>query len=306
MREFTLTKSKAAPAVKGGAQPVARLGVLLALALLLQAVEGMLPPVGLPGMKLGLANTAVLLALELWGLRPALVLMLCRQVLGSILTGKLLSVGFYLGLTGGLASILFMGLWLGCCGNRRDLLTTSILGAIAHNWGQLLAARFLVGHEAVIWYLPLLTLAAVPCGALVAGLCRPLLGLFREKSIPFFRLDWKPVLLLGCVAVLSLGLPLAGVTGEAASTAVIKVNGEVVKTLSLKEEKTIPVRGEGHTYTVEVQSGQVRVREADCPDQVCARTGFISRPGQSIVCVPGHLVITVAGTDSGELDGMLP
>lgn len=94
MREFTLTKSKAAPAVKGGAQPVARLGVLLALALLLQAVEGMLPPVGLPGMKLGLANTAVVLALELWGLRPALVLMLCRQVLGSILTGKLLSMGF--------------------------------------------------------------------------------------------------------------------------------------------------------------------------------------------------------------------
>lgn len=307
MKEWSLTKPATVPAVRRGAQGVARLGVLLALALLLQAVEGMLPPLGLPGVNLGLANTVVLLALELWGLRPAFILMVCRQILGGILTGKLLSVGFYLGLAGGLASIFLMYVWQGRSKNRGDLLTTSILGAIAHNWGQLLAARFIINHEAVVWYLPLLTLAAVPCGAVVAGLCRPLLKFFSERKIPFFRPDWKAAFLLVCIAGLSVGLPFA-VSGAGAEPdrAEITVGGEAVKTLSLEEDGLWRVDGRGHTYTLEVKGGQIRVLVADCPDQVCVRTGFISRPGQSIVCVPGQLVITLTGSAGGELDGILP
>lgn len=306
MKELSLTKP-AAPGLRG-AQPVARLGVLLALALILQAVEGMLPPLGLPGVKLGLANTAALLALELWGWRPAFVLVVCRQVLGGILTGKLLSIGFYLGLTGGLASILVMYAWQAFRQDKGDLVTTSMAGAVAHNWGQLLAARFLLSHGALAWYLPMLTLAAVPCGALVAGLSRPLIKLFEGRSVSFCRPDWKAVSLLACCLVLSVAVPFTGpgAKGAAAGMAEVKVGGERILKVSLEEDGVYPVQGRGHTYTVEVREGKIRIQAAGCPDQACVRTGFISRPGQSIVCVPGQLVITLTGQAGGEIDGMLP
>ena len=52
----------------------------------------------------------------------------------------------------------------------------------------------------------------------------------------------------------------------------------------------------GYTLTVDSADGWVDVTHADCPTQDCKHSGAIKRSGQSIVCLPAHIVITLAGT----------
>ena len=58
--------------------------------------------------------------------------------------------------------------------------------------------------------------------------------------------------------------------------------------------------GERGSNTIQVEPGRIRVLEADCPDQVCVRQGWISDEVTPIVCLPHRLVIQVSGgTDAG-------
>ena len=56
----------------------------------------------------------------------------------------------------------------------------------------------------------------------------------------------------------------------------------------------------GSENIIEISGGSVRMIYADCPDKICVRTGAISRSGQSIVCAPHRVVITIAGSDGKE------
>jgi hypothetical protein len=86
-------------------------------------------------------------------------------------------------------------------------------------------------------------------------------------------------------------------------TAVISVDGSEVDRLSLQglTETERTIQGNGYTLQVVLSADGVRVAEADCPTQDCVHTGTITRGGQSIVCLPGRVIITLEGgseTDS--------
>lgn len=49
-----------------------------------------------------------------------------------------------------------------------------------------------------------------------------------------------------------------------------------------------------------IRNGGVFMEEADCPDQICAKTGFIDKPGQSIVCLPNKLVVEIVANNESE------
>ena len=55
---------------------------------------------------------------------------------------------------------------------------------------------------------------------------------------------------------------------------------------------------DGYTLTVAVENGAVRVSESDCPNQDCVHSGAISRAGQSIVCLPARVAVTLEGAAS--------
>lgn len=56
--------------------------------------------------------------------------------------------------------------------------------------------------------------------------------------------------------------------------------------------------GDGREATLELlESGKVRVTESTCPDKICVRTGWIGRPGQSIVCLPNRVVVRIEGSE---------
>lgn len=80
--------------------------------------------------------------------------------------------------------------------------------------------------------------------------------------------------------------------------AVIKVQGKNAGRIDLKpggEYSAFTVKGRLGSSTVEVEGGKVRMKDAPCPEKLCVRQGWISRPGESIVCIPGEIIIRIEG-----------
>ena len=145
--------------------------VLTAAALVTFVIELQLPQLtGIPGIKPGIANIFTLFALCWLGRGWALALMAVRVALGCIVTGRIMALGY--SLAGGLLAFAAMAALLYVI-PERQLWVVSIFGAMAHNLGQLLVARFVAGVTAIWYYLPVLLLSALITG-LFTGLCAQL------------------------------------------------------------------------------------------------------------------------------------
>lgn len=80
--------------------------------------------------------------------------------------------------------------------------------------------------------------------------------------------------------------------------ALIKVDGRLVKTVSLDRDQTITL-DQAPGVVIEVKNGAIGFIKSDCPDQICVQTGFISRQGQVAVCLPNKTVIEIPKGSSG-------
>ena len=140
------------------------LAMLTAVAMILSYVESLLPSVGIPGVKMGLANIAVIFALLRFGWKEAAVLSLVRVVLVSLLFG---SVGAMLySLAGAVLSLAVMALL-----RRIDRFSTvgiSVAGGVAHNAGQILMAMLILQTKQLLGYLPVLAVSGIAGGVLTA------------------------------------------------------------------------------------------------------------------------------------------
>lgn len=146
------------------------LAMLTAVAMILSYVESLLPSVGIPGVKMGLANIAVIFALFRFGWKEAAALSLVRVVLVSLLFG---SVGAMLySLAGAVLSLAVMALL-----RRIDRFSTvgvSVAGGVAHNAGQILMAMLILQTKQLLGYLPVLAVAGI-AGGVLTGLAAALL-----------------------------------------------------------------------------------------------------------------------------------
>ncbi|MBQ8683381.1 MAG: NusG domain II-containing protein [Clostridia bacterium] len=76
----------------------------------------------------------------------------------------------------------------------------------------------------------------------------------------------------------------------------VTVDGAVYATLPLDTPTTLDIPGKnGCVGTLVIADGRATVTHATCPDRLCVRMGPVSRAGQSIVCLPGRIVVTVVG-----------
>lgn len=146
------------------------LAMLTAVAMILSYVESLLPSVGIPGVKMGLANIAVIFALFRFGWKEAAALSLVRVVLVSLLFG---SVGAMLySLAGAVLSLTVMALL-----RRIDRFSTvgiSVAGGVAHNAGQILMAMLILQTKQLLGYLPVLAVSGI-AGGVLTGLAAALL-----------------------------------------------------------------------------------------------------------------------------------
>ena len=138
------------------------LALLTAVSLVLFVVENQIPaPVPVPGVKLGLGNIIVVCVLFLYGRREALAVLLAKVLLSALLTGSLGALAY--SLSGGLLSLGVMCLLKGLL-NRKQLWVGSVLGAMFHNLGQLLAAMAIAQTPGLLGYLPVLLLSGMVTG----------------------------------------------------------------------------------------------------------------------------------------------
>lgn len=78
----------------------------------------------------------------------------------------------------------------------------------------------------------------------------------------------------------------------------IKVQGEIYKTFDLNKSTNmddIIVTTKLGTNVIKVKDGKVGIIDADCPDQICVKSGWIDRPGENLVCLPHKVVIEIKG-----------
>ena len=109
-------------------------------------------------------------------------------------------------------------------------------------------------------------------------------------------------LLLCAAAALLLSRRPAGTVAN------VYQNGVCIRSVGLSRVAapcTFTVRDDaGHENTVEVQHGRIRVVSANCPDQVCVRTGWLSAGTRPIVCLPAKLTIRLEGAPADGIDGV--
>ena len=79
----------------------------------------------------------------------------------------------------------------------------------------------------------------------------------------------------------------------------ISIDGETVERVPLENYQGGSYESRGYTVRVAAEDGAVRVAESDCPNQDCVHTGAISRAGQSIVCLPARVAVTLEGASAG-------
>ena len=141
---------------------------MIALALALSYAERFIPlqlVIPMPGIKLGLANVVTLVALYRLKGRYALAILVPRCILGALFGGGI--TGLFFSLTGGLLALLVLSL-----AKRAPVFSVygvSVLGAAAHNMGQIFAAMVLLRSVYVAAYLPWLLIAAIVTGILTGA-----------------------------------------------------------------------------------------------------------------------------------------
>ncbi|WFA10425.1 NusG domain II-containing protein [Tissierella sp. Yu-01] len=86
----------------------------------------------------------------------------------------------------------------------------------------------------------------------------------------------------------------------------IQVNGEEIKRFIFDSKlvgQTIPIETKYGYNLIEIGDEQVRVIEADCPDKIDVKQGYISKIGETIVCLPNKLVVEIKGIENdSDLD----
>lgn len=152
-------------------------GLFTALALIFSYVETWIPfHIGIPGVKLGLANLIIVIALYKTDIRQVYLLAVTRVVLAGFLFGNLFSIVY--SLAGGLLSLTVM--WFL---KRRDSFSVagiSVAGGVMHNVGQLIVAMIAVESMNLMYYIPVLLISGLLTGIVIGLVAKEMLERLRS------------------------------------------------------------------------------------------------------------------------------
>ena len=159
---------------------VAHFGVYTALALIFSYVETLIPiNFGIPGVKLGLANLIIVVALYKMSLKEAYILSIVRVVLSGFIFANLFSIIY--SLAGGLLSLSVMALLKKT--NQFSVLGISMAGGVFHNVGQLIMAIIVLESFNIAYYFPVLIISGVVTGLLIGIISNEMLKRLHKLSL---------------------------------------------------------------------------------------------------------------------------
>ena len=140
------------------------LALTVSFALILSFIESRIPAfVAIPGVKMGLANIAVIFTLYKFGIKEAVAVSLVRVALVSMLFGSPISMLY--SIAGAVLSLAAMYLLKRCA--PLSEIAVSVIGGVSHNIGQIIMASIMLGTNVVGYYLPFLLLSGTLAGIAV-------------------------------------------------------------------------------------------------------------------------------------------
>lgn len=157
---------------------VALLGISVALAMILSYIESQIPAI-VPGVKIGLANIAIVFILYRIGWREAITVSVIRVLLMSFLFGNGIQV-FIFSIAGAVLSLAGMILLAMITG--LSPIVVSVVGGILHNVGQTIVACIMLSTKEYVLILPILLISGIVSGAVIGIIA----GMLVERSI-----KWK-------------------------------------------------------------------------------------------------------------------
>ena len=164
---------------------IAMCGVHTALAMIFSYIESIIPvPIPVPGIKLGVANIAVITILYTLGIKEAVIINILRISLTAMLFGNLNS--FLFSIAGAVLSMVTMIVLKKI--DSFSYIGVSVSGAIMHNVGQIIAAIFIMGSSAIIYYLPVLIIAGVITGIII-GIVSGIVVKYVKKGAVAFTIE---------------------------------------------------------------------------------------------------------------------
>ena len=143
---------------------IAVFALCVALAFVLSFLETLIPiNIGVPGVKIGLANMVVLAALYMLDKRAAFAISMIRILISGLLFSGAFSLLY--SFTGGILSFLVM--LLAMKSEKLSILGVSVLGGAVHNIGQIIVAAIVMQTPRIVYYLPVLLISGALAGIVV-------------------------------------------------------------------------------------------------------------------------------------------
>ena len=157
-------------------QRLATASMFAALAMIFSYIEFLIPfSVGIPGVKLGLPNLIIIIALYKMDTRYAFTINMVRILISGLLfTG---AFGTAYSLAGGILSFILM--WMLKKTDLFSMIGVSMAGGVAHNMGQLLVASLIVSDLKMFLYFPVLMFSG-----LISGILIGIVAYVLEKKLP--------------------------------------------------------------------------------------------------------------------------
>lgn len=114
------------------------------------------------------------------------------------------------------------------------------------------------------------------------------------------------IILAAGVILLAAALFLAYLLWSGGRGGIIEVtmDGEVYKRFSLDKDQEEEISTSYGKNRLIIEGGSAYIKEADCPDKICVRQGKISKKGQTIICLPHKIAITVIEGEEGDIDAV--
>lgn len=127
----------------------------------------------------------------------------------------------------------------------------------------------------------------------------------REKRMNSILFKYKKEIIMTSLflSLAIISLLIIGLVSKTGSTVEVRCDGEVIAEYSLLENGEYPLLGGKNVLVIE--DGSAYMKSADCPDGTCIKTGRIRRVGESIICLPNKLAITVRGERDSDTPDLI-
>lgn len=128
-----------------------------------------------------------------------------------------------------------------------------------------------------------------------------------SKTLNFgviMKLKKYDIIAIICVAVIVIisYITVNLLRNDEADTVVIYVDGKIEKKLDLNKNQEYKVNVDNGYNIVRIKDKKVRIKESDCSNQTCVNMETISKDGQTLICLPHKVEVTIVSDDKSEVD----